>query len=197
MGIIPSIQPTHATSDMAYAHARLGSTRLSNSAYRMKSLFPSPSKQHSYPGPVLSSDFPVEPASPFHGIYSAITRLSPATGISPSGDKGWYPDEKLSMEQAILGFTRNAGYGWGLEEKVGAIEVGKWADWIVIDADIWGMKDGKGLRELAVKETWVGGKRVFKLGVDLEVSREERWWEKLSNIIAGPQDKSGFGLVDL
>lgn len=164
MGIIPSIQPTHATSDMAYAHDRLGLKRLSQSAYRMKSLFPAdiPNK-YSYPGPVLSSDFPVEPPSPFHGMYSAITRLDPATGKSPSGEDGWYPEEKLSLEQAILGFTRNAGYGWGLENKVGAIEVGKWADWIVTNRDIWKLSDGVGMRELVVKETWVGGKRVYKL----------------------------------
>ncbi|TAQ86172.1 hypothetical protein B7494_g5503 [Chlorociboria aeruginascens] len=162
MGIIPSIQPTHATSDMAYALSRLGSERLSHSAYRMASFFPSESLSSAYPGPVLGSDFPVEPPNPFHGMYAAVTRLSPATGTSPSGDGGWHPEEALSVVQAFLGFTRNAAYGWFQEERTGAIEVGKWADWIVVDRDIGADETGHDLRNVQVLETWVGGKKVFE-----------------------------------
>ncbi|KAF8857701.1 hypothetical protein BDZ45DRAFT_803180 [Acephala macrosclerotiorum] len=163
MGIIPSIQPTHATSDMAYALSRLGKDRLSHSAYRMSSLFPSSSTFKSpYPGPVLGSDFPVEPPNPFHGMYAAVTRLNPATGSSPNGpDKGWYMEEALSVEQALVGFTRNAAYGWFKEGKAGAIGVGNWADWVVVDRDILVDESGKSLRDVVVKETWVGGRRVW------------------------------------
>jgi hypothetical protein len=98
---------------MAYALSRLGAHRLAHSAYRMRSLFPSspPAILSTYPGPVLGSDFPVEPPNPFHGMYAAVTRLNPSTGTSPAGEGGWHPEQKLSVEQALLGFTRNAGYG--------------------------------------------------------------------------------------
>ena len=169
MGIIPSIQPTHATSDMTYALARLGTERIDKSAYRMRSLFPSSaSRENGYLGPVLGSDFPVEPPNPFHGMYAAVTRLNPATGTSPSGPSGWHTEEALSIEQAFLGFTRNAAYGWKKEDQAGAIEAGKWADWLVIDKDVLAVI-GKELRDVVVKETWVGGKRVWPLPSGKEV----------------------------
>lgn len=151
---------------MAYALARLGYERLSHSAYRMASLFPPIDITHrdsNFPGPVLGSDFPVEPPSPFHGMYAAVTRLNPATGASPSGDAGWYPEESLTVEQALLGFTRNGAYGWGKEKEMGAIEVGMLADWVVVDRDILKDRSGKGLRDVIVRETWVNGRKVFSL----------------------------------
>jgi len=149
---------------MAYALDRLGQERLRTSAYRMASFIPkNPGPDSLYLGPVLGSDFPVEPPNPFHGMYAAVTRLSPATGTSPSGDSGWYPEEALTVEQALHGFTRNAAYGWWKEEKTGAIEVGKWADWIVIDKNIMEDKSGKSLRDVVVKQTWMGGRRMFPI----------------------------------
>lgn len=146
---------------MAYALSRLGPDRLSHSAYRMASLFPAQISPGSYPGPVLGSDFPVEPPNPFHGMYAAVARLDPASGTSPSGEGGWYPQEALSIEQALLGFTRNAAYGWFREGVTGAIEVGKWADFIVVDKDVWEDEEGKALRDVQVRETWVGGRKVY------------------------------------
>lgn len=149
---------------MAYALSRLGVDRLFHSAYRMSSLFPtsSSSTKSPYPGPVLGSDFPVEPPNPFHGMYAAVTRLNPATGSSPNGpDKGWYMEESLSVEQALVGFTRNAAYGWFKEGKGGAIEVGNWADWVVVDRDVLADESGRSLRDVVVKETWLGGMRVW------------------------------------
>ena len=161
---------------MAYALSRLGTDRLANSAYRMRSLFPSSSKPSTYPGPVLGSDFPVEPPNPFHGMYAAVTRLNPATGESPAGEGGWHPEEKLSVEQALRGFTRNAAYGWFKEGRLGAIEKGMWADWVVIDKDI-SADLGKGLRDLVVRETWVGGRRVFPWNKKVV---EESWIDRAS-----------------
>ena len=69
----------------------------------------------------------------------------------------------MTVEQAVLGFTRNAAYGWLKEGTAGAIEVGNWADWIVIDQDIWADKTGKSLKDIVVKETWMGGRKVFPL----------------------------------
>lgn len=160
--LLNNLQPTHATSDMAYAVDRLGNDRLSKSAYRMKSLFPSRPRTK-FPGPVLGSDFPVEPPNPFHGMYAAVTRLDPQTGTSPSGRDGWFKEEALSVEQALHGFTRNAAFGWGKEDVAGAIEVGKWADWVVIDRDILADKSGKSLRDVEVRSTWVGGHKKYEL----------------------------------
>lgn len=184
MGIIPSIQPTHATSDMAYALSRLGSDRLSHSAYRMFSFFPSSVDYNisKYPGPVLGSDFPVEPPNPFHGMYAAVTRLNPATGTSPSGDGGWYPEESLSIEQAFHGFTQNAAYGWFREENAGTIKVGKWADWVVVDLNVFEDKSGKSLRDVVVRETWVGGRKVYPP----ETLENEGWIVMVAEAVQDP-----------
>ncbi|KAI4952005.1 hypothetical protein J4E91_003467 [Alternaria rosae] len=153
LGIIASIQPTHATSDMGYAESRLGQQRTKDEAYRMRSLLPL--------RPVLGSDFPVEPASIFEGMYAAITRRSPRTGLDPSGGKaGWYPEESLTFEQALEGFTVNAAYGGFLEGKAGVIEAGAYADWVVLDEQLESL-DPEALRKVTVRETWVGGKRVY------------------------------------
>ena len=96
-------------------------------------------------------------------MYAAVTRLNPTTGTSPSGEGGWYPEESLSVEQALLGFTRNGAYGWFQEDKTGAIEVGKWADWVVVDRDIFGDGSGRSLGTVVVKETWVGGRKVYPI----------------------------------
>lgn len=94
-------------------------------------------------------------------MYAAVTRLSPSTGTSPAGEGGWYAEEKLSVEQALRGFTTNGAYGWSKEDATGAIEVGKWADWVVVDRDIFEDESGKSLRDVVVGSTWVGGKKVF------------------------------------
>ncbi|KAF2186684.1 hypothetical protein K469DRAFT_706679 [Zopfia rhizophila CBS 207.26] len=154
IGIIPSIQPTHATSDMSYAETRLGKVRTAEEAYRMRTLLPL--------NPVLGSDFPVEPANIFEGIYSAVTRRSPRTGLdADDGNKGWYPEETLTVDEALHGFTKGPAYAAFLEGKAGVIKVGAYADWVVLDEPLEGM-DMEDLRKVTVKETWVGGKRVYK-----------------------------------
>jgi predicted amidohydrolase YtcJ len=153
----------------------------------MSSLFPPLSSASSslYPGPVLGSDFPVEPPNPFHGMYAAVTRLNPATGTSPSGEGGWYPEEKLSIEQALQGFTRNAAYGWCKEEKAGTIEVGKWADWVVLDIDLLGAEmresEGKMFRDVKVRETWVGGRNVWPRSLE---EKSDQWRFVVENMRA-------------
>lgn len=152
--IIPSIQPTHATSDMYYVESRLGKQRTENNAYRMRSILP----LH----PVLGSDFPVEPASIFEGIYAAITRRSPKTGLDANGGTGgWYPEQTITLDQALRGFTLNPAYSAALEGKAGVIKEGAYADWVVLDEPLESM-DPESLRKATVKETWVAGKRVYK-----------------------------------
>ncbi|KAI1177166.1 amidohydrolase [Nemania sp. FL0916] len=153
IGIIPSIQPTHATSDMAYAEKRLGKERTDKEAYRMRSLLDI--------RPVLGSDFPVEPADPFQGIYAAVTRKSPRTGHGANGSPdGWHTDEALSLDQAIRGFSEGPAYGGFTEGKTGVIQPGAYADWIVLDKPLEGT-DIEELRSLKVKETWVAGRKVY------------------------------------
>jgi predicted amidohydrolase YtcJ len=154
LGIIPSIQPTHATSDMGYAETRLGSERTKNEAYRMRSFLPL--------RPVLGSDFPVEPPSIFEGMYAAMTRRSPHTGLDPSGGKdGWYPEETITFDQALAGFTINPAYGAFLDGQAGIIDVGAFADWVVLDEPLESL-DPESLRRARVRETWVGGRLVYK-----------------------------------
>lgn len=155
LGIIPSIQPTHATSDSVYAGLRLGPERVRTEAYRMRSIWDL--------GPVLGSDFPVEPANPFGGIYAAVTRRKPDTGVAgpPESSEGWCVGEALDIEQALYGFTAAPARGAFLENLSGAIEKGKWADWIVLDDKLEDM-DVDDIRRVRVRETWVGGRRVFK-----------------------------------
>lgn len=112
--------------------------------------------------PVLGSDFPVEPASIFEGIYAAMTRRSPRTGLDPSGGKtGWYPQETITLWEALNGFTTNPALGAFLEGQAGVIQKGAFADWVVLDEPLQQV-EVESLRTLRVRETWVGGKCVYK-----------------------------------
>ncbi|KAJ0321621.1 hypothetical protein Brms1b_002648 [Colletotrichum noveboracense] len=154
IGIIPSIQPTHATSDMKYAELRLGPDRTKKEAYRMRSLLDV--------SPILGSDFPVEPPNPFQGIYAAVTRKSPHTGNGANGSsEGWHTEEALSLEEALLGFTKGPAFGAFMDGRAGVIKEGALADWVVLDQPLESM-DIDDLRDLKVKETWVGGKQVYE-----------------------------------
>ncbi|RTE74986.1 hypothetical protein BHE90_010549 [Fusarium euwallaceae] len=154
IGIIPSIQPTHATSDMKYALSRLGLDRLSSSAYRMRSLLPAQ--------PILGSDFPVEPPNPFQGIYAAVARRNPHTGRgTDDSPDGWHTEEALSLDQALWGFSGAPAYGAFLDGRAGVIREGALADWVVLDHPIEKL-DIEDLRTLKMRETWVAGKRVYQ-----------------------------------
>ncbi|KAL2264953.1 hypothetical protein VTJ83DRAFT_7463 [Remersonia thermophila] len=156
LGIVPSIQPTHATSDMAYAARRLGDERTRTEAYRMRSLV------EAGLAPVLGSDFPVEPPSPWEGLYAAVTRRSPRTGRGPPGfEDGWYRDEEaLTLAQALEGFTRAPARAAFWEGRAGEIREGAFADWVVLDDEV-GSVGEEGWRGMRVRETWVAGRRVY------------------------------------
>lgn len=165
IGIIPSIQPTHATSDMAYAEDRLGQKRTTRKAYRMRSLLPL--------NPILGSDFPVEPANPFEGIFAAMTRKSPRTGLGKGqSDEGWYTEEALTFEEALTGFTSGPAYGAFLENKAGVIKEGSFADWIVLDEPLEAIRPDD-MRHVRVRETWVGGRKVFSRDITSSMNHDE------------------------
>ncbi|KAI0341229.1 hypothetical protein BDW22DRAFT_1359484 [Trametopsis cervina] len=130
LGVITSVQPTHATSDMWYAEKRLGSERI-RGAYAYQTLLQA-SPKHILP---LGSDFPVEGINPLLGFYAAVSRLD-VRGESPHGSSGWYPSEKLTRAQALKGMTLDAAYASFAEARLGSLEPGKKADFVVLDRDI-------------------------------------------------------------
>ena len=150
LGIIASMQPTHATSDMYWAGDRLGTERLAG-AYAWKSLLNT--------GVVIAggSDAPVEDANPLWGIYAAITRQDHKGW--PEG--GWYPEQRVSREEALKMFTINAAYTAFEEETKGTLTSGKLADMVVLSDDIMTIPPARILQAKALM-TILGGKVVYK-----------------------------------
>ncbi|KAI0790942.1 amidohydrolase family-domain-containing protein [Abortiporus biennis] len=130
LGVIASVQPTHATSDMWYAELRLGPDRIKG-AYAYQSLLRS-SPINILP---LGSDFPVEDINPLEGFFSAVYRTN-REGDSPHGKNGWYINESLTRSQTLKGMTYDAAYASYHENDFGSLEVGKKADYVVLNTDI-------------------------------------------------------------
>ena len=149
LDIIASMQPTHATSDKNMAEDRVGSDRIKG-AYAWQTLLGQ--------GTVVASgsDFPVESANPFLGIYAAITRKD----IQGNPLGGWYANEAMTREQTLRSFTLDAAYAGFQEDILGSLETGKWADFIIIDRDLMTVEDSQ-LWQTKVLQTWVAGKQVF------------------------------------
>jgi hypothetical protein len=148
-GIIASMQPTHQTSDRLMAEKRLGPNRLTG-AYAWQTVLKDGAKL------AFGSDFPVESPNPFPGLSSAISRQD-MNGQPPGG---WIPSERLTLGEALRAFTRGAAYAGFAEERIGALEPGKWADFILIDRDPTKV-DPQSLARTQVLETWVAGKKVW------------------------------------
>jgi predicted amidohydrolase YtcJ len=152
LGVIASMQPTHCTSDMAWAEKRVGPARIKG-AYAWRSVLKTGAHLP------ISSDFPGETLNPFYGIYAAITRQNPEG--SPAG--GWYSEERMSLEEALRGYTIEAAYAGFEEKSKGSIEKGKLGDLIVISRDITKIAP-KEILSIGVLKTFVGGKVVSETG---------------------------------
>ena len=150
LGVIASMQPTHATSDMPWAEDRIGPERVLG-AYAWRRLRDSGARL------ALGSDFPVESVDPRLGLYSAVTRTD-AQGL-PVG--GWHPQEKLTAFEALRGFTLDAAWAGFAEDEVGSLAPGKHADFVVLAEDPLAI-DPDGLDELTVLSTWVDGEPVYR-----------------------------------
>jgi predicted amidohydrolase YtcJ len=150
-GIVASMQPVHQTSDWRMAEARMGVERLQGS-YAWQSMI-----QNKVPL-AFGSDFPVESPNPFHGLAAAISRQDPS-GQPPGG---WMPQQRVTLAQALSGFTRDAAYAAFAEDRLGSLERGKMADFIFIDRDIFAGIPPEQIRETKVLETYVGGRRVWQ-----------------------------------
>lgn len=147
--IIASMQPTHQTSDRLMAEKRLDPARLKCS-YAWQSMLRTGAKL------AFGTDFPVESPNPFPGLSAAISRQD-VEGQPPGG---WYPEERLTFEQALSAYTRGAAYAGFAEDRIGALEPGKWADFVIVDRDPTKVNPQE-LAKTQVLETWVGGKKVW------------------------------------
>jgi predicted amidohydrolase YtcJ len=149
LGIIASMQPTHATSDMNMAEARVGRERIKG-GYAWRRFLEAGVRI------AAGSDFPVESPNPFWGLHAAVTRQDHQD--RPPG--GWYPDQALTLKEAFRAFTLDAAYAGHQEKHLGSLEPGKQADFILVDRDIFSA-DPKTLWQTEVLQTWVAGRRVY------------------------------------
>jgi predicted amidohydrolase YtcJ len=150
LGVIPSMQASHQTSDMYWAGKRLGPERLLG-AYAWRSLLNT--------GVIIpnGSDFPVEYVNPLISFHAAIARQD--ANDFPVG--GWYPDQRMTREEALRSMTLWPAYSAFQENELGSLSVGKHADFVVLDQDIMRVAPELVLKT-EVLSTWVGGKAVYE-----------------------------------
>jgi hypothetical protein len=147
--IIPSVQPTHATSDMYWAEDRVGPVRIKG-AYAYKSLL----KRAKII--VLGTDFPVERVNPMHTFYASVARKD----LQNYPEDGYRMEEALTREETLRGMTIWAAYSNFEEDEKGSIEAGKFADFVVLDKDIMTCEEDE-IPKIKVLGTFVGGEKVF------------------------------------
>ena len=152
--VIASMQPYHAIDDGRWAEEYIGPERI-KTTYAFRSLLDS--------GATLAfgSDWYVAPATPLEGIYAAVTRRT-LDGMNPDG---WVPEQKITVGEALKGYTINGAYASFEEDIKGTLEPGKLADFVVLDHDITTI-DPVEIWDMKVQQTWVGGKKVFDRSED-------------------------------
>ncbi|UOQ70262.1 amidohydrolase [Hymenobacter cellulosilyticus] len=149
-GIVPSVQPTHATSDMYWAGERLGQERL-KTAYAYEEL------RKQYGQVAIGSDFPVEDINPLFGFHSAVARQDAKN--YPSG--GFQMENALSRPDALRGMTTWAAHAAFEDRQKGSIKPGMAADFVVLNKDLLQAPAAE-LRGAQVQQTWIGGEQVYK-----------------------------------
>jgi predicted amidohydrolase YtcJ len=160
--MIASMQPTHQTSDRLMAEKRLDPARL-KCAYAWQSMLKTGARL------AFGTDFPVESPNPFPGLSAAISRQD-VNGQPPGG---WYPAARLTLDQALNAYTRGAAYAGFAEQKIGALDPGKWADFIIVDRDPTKVNPQE-LARTQVLETWVAGKKVWAREASAPAAATER-----------------------
>ena len=150
LGVIPSMQASHQTSDMYWAGTRLGVSRLPG-AYAWRSLIDA--------GVVVpnGSDFPVEQVNPIISFHASISRQDAENW--PAG--GWYPEQRMTRDEALRSMTIWPAYSAFQEKELGSLSLGKYADFVVLDQDIMRVPAELVLKT-RVLSTWVGGKVVYE-----------------------------------
>jgi predicted amidohydrolase YtcJ len=149
LDVIPSMQPTHATSDMNMAEDRIGAERLKG-AYAWRSFLKQGSRV------VSGSDFPIEMANAFHGIHAAVTRQD----RNNQPEAGWIPEQAMSLEDTMRSFSIDAAWAAHQENSLGGLTPGKWADFILLDQDIYQIP-AQDIWKTQVLETWLAGELVY------------------------------------
>jgi predicted amidohydrolase YtcJ len=149
LDLIASMQPTHATSDMNMAEDRIGKERLKG-AYAWRTFLRQGTRIAG------GSDFPVESDNPFFGLHAAVTRTDHEN--RPAG--GWHPEQAMTLLEAFRAFTLDAAYAEHEEKAIGSLEPGKWADFILIDRDLFNMPPAE-IWKIKVEQTWLAGARVY------------------------------------
>lgn len=147
--IIASMQPTHQTSDRLMAEKRLGPARLKCS-YAWQSMLRTGARL------AFGTDFPVESPDPFPGLSAAISRQD----IDGQPPGGWFPDERVTLGEALQAYTRGAAYAGFAEDRIGALDPGKWADFVIVDRDPTKVNP-QVLARTKVLETWIAGRKVW------------------------------------
>ena len=148
--VIPSMQPYHAIDDGRWAEKSIGHERC-KTTYAFKTFFDS--------GATLAfgSDWFVAPPAPLEGIYAAVTRRT----LDDKNPNGWFPEQKITVEQALKAYTMNAAYASFEEKEKGSLEVGKLGDFVLLGEDIRKIAPEK-IKDVKIVMTVVGGKVVFK-----------------------------------
>ena len=150
LGVIASVQPCHLLTDMTWVVERIGSERAKTS-YPWASFL-------KYGVPLaFGTDYPVEPINPFRGLYAAVTRKNEA------GTKEFFPEQKISIEQAIAAYTTGSAYAQYAEKEKGRIAVGMLADFVVLDRDPTKIPPAEILKTQVLR-TVVGGETVYEAG---------------------------------
>ena len=149
LNVIPSMQPYHAIDDGRWAYKRLEDARLKRT-YAFKSLLDTKAML------TFGSDWTVAPLKPLQGIYAAVTRRT----LDDKNQNGWYPEQKISVEQAVRCYTANNAYAGFQENKVGILKKGMLADFIVLDQNIFEIAP-ENIKDVKVLRTIVNGKQVY------------------------------------
>jgi len=150
LNVIASMQPSHQTTDMRWAEERLGRDRLKG-AYAWATMI-----KNGIPL-AFGTDYPVEPVSPFRGLYACVTRERPEGGPR----NGWEPQEKISLEDCIRAYTSGSAYAQFEEGKKGELKPGEYADFIILSNDLTRVPPAE-YTKTSVLRTVVGGKTVYQ-----------------------------------
>jgi len=152
LGVIPSMQPTHCISDKKFYEKRIGTER-SKGAYAWRSLVDA--------GSVLAfgTDYQVEPLNPIEGLYAAVTRKE----RRGEDGEGWFPEQKLTMEEAIKFYTLGSSFAQFMENRKGMIKEGFLADIVIVDKDLLTIPENE-IMSTRVDYTIVGGEVVYTSG---------------------------------